>query len=109
MGFYSLASCLVQRSISPALRAMPADVGIAHPMDLEDAELLLFSWRAALAQEMLVHFSRISKDLCLAHRLRAPICRWHCASFSQGGTALLFSSLASDDWVRFIGTNELFA
>jgi hypothetical protein len=53
--------------------------------DLEGAELPLFGWRVALAEEMLVHFSGISKDPCLAHRLRAPICRRHLASFIQGG------------------------
>lgn len=50
-----------------------------------DRQLPPFCWRAALAEEMLVHFSSISKDPCLARRLRAPISRRHCASFSQGG------------------------
>jgi hypothetical protein len=36
-----------------------------------------FGWRVALAEEMLVHFSSILKDPCLAHRLRALIPRRH--------------------------------
>jgi hypothetical protein len=47
-----------------------------------------FGWRAALAEEMLVHFSDILKILVLAHRLRAPIPWRHLASFMQGGTTL---------------------
>jgi hypothetical protein len=65
--------------------------------------------RAALGEEMLVHFSGISQDHCLVHRLRALISRRHLASFIQGGPALASSSLANDDRVRFIGPNELFA
>jgi len=57
---------------------------------------------------MLVNFNGISKDDRLVHRLRAPICRRHLASFIRAATALMFSSLANDDWVRFIGANELF-
>jgi hypothetical protein len=40
---------------------------------------------AALAEEMLVHFSGISQDHCLVHRLRALISRRYPASFIQGG------------------------
>jgi hypothetical protein len=56
-------------------------------VNLEGGELSLFGfgWRAALAEEMLVHFSGISKDPCLVHRLRAPIPWRHLASFIQGG------------------------
>ena len=41
--------------------------------------------RAALAEEVLVHFSSISQDHCLVDRLRALISRRHPASFIQGG------------------------
>jgi hypothetical protein len=43
-----------------------------------------FGWRAALAEEMLVHFSGILKDPCLPHRLRAPIPWRDLASLAQG-------------------------
>jgi hypothetical protein len=44
-------------------------------VDVEGGELSLsgFDWRAALAEEILVHSSGILKDPCLAHRLRAPV------------------------------------
>jgi len=45
----------------------------------------LYLTGAALAEEMLVHFSGILKDPCLAHRLRAPIPWRHLASFIEGG------------------------
>ena len=56
-------------------------------VDLEGgcAELPSLGWRAALADEMPVHFSGISKDDCLLHRHRAPFSRRHLASFIQGG------------------------
>jgi hypothetical protein len=59
----------------------------AWTVDVEVGELSLFGfgWRAALAEEMLLHFSGILMDPCLAHRIRAPILWRHLASFTQGG------------------------
>jgi hypothetical protein len=62
--------------------------------------------RAALAEEMLVHFSGISQDHCLVHRLRALISR---RASSRGATALASSSLANDRRVCFVEAKELSA
>jgi hypothetical protein len=72
-------------------------------MDLEgnSAELPSFGWRAALAEEMLVHFSGIA--------FLRPFPGGISRASSRAATALMFSSLANDDLVGFIGANELFA
>jgi hypothetical protein len=74
----------------------------ARTVDVEGGELSLFGfgWRAALAQEMLVHFGGILKDPCLAH----PSCAHPLAASREFQPERLlplpFSSLANDDWVR---------
>src|SRR5258707_13727545 len=73
------------------------------------AERPSFGRRAALAAEMLVNYNGISKDHCLVHRRRAPTPGGISRASSRAATALMFSSSATDDWVRFTGSNELFA
>jgi hypothetical protein len=57
---------------------------------------------AALAEALVVHFSGISQDHCLVHRLRALISRGIPLASSRAATARSFSSLANDDEVRSV-------
>ena len=73
------------------------------------AERPSFGWRAALGAEMLVNFNGISKDHCLFIASARPSPGSISRASSSAATALMLSSSATDDWVCFIGANELFA
>jgi hypothetical protein len=76
--------------------------------DLHGAELPLFGWPAAFVEEMLMHLGGISKESGLAYRLH-PSPGGISRASRRAATAPMFSSSANDDWVGFIGANELFA
>jgi len=80
-------------------------------VDLEgnSAELPSFRWSAALAEEVLVHFSGIFEG---SLPCSSPLCAHPRAASRElhpEATALMFSSSTTDDWVRLVGANELFA